>query len=647
MSNMTVDITPDKSLIKKLGLVGYRTEQAVAELIDNSIDARLEGTETIEVTLDFKLGQIKVSDDGRGMDSEGLGKALTVAKETKKGGLGQFGLGLKSACSSLGKAFAIRTAAPGTDSEFTAVYDEDLWLGDASKGWTNFEIEKTRKDDDWHGTRITISKVKVPLYPNQILNFRRRFGIRYGPHIERGQVRILVNSRTCRPSPPELADGKRHPVSIETTGGRMTGWVGLLARRSIKGDYGIHLYRGGRLISAFDKFGIRRHPTAARVVGELSLDHVPVNFHKTGFLTESPEYREAASMFIADPTVKMIMRRASSPKVGMSDVESVLVPGRGSRLPPLDTRMSAENAKSLLRKAGKFTIRKQILGNDSLGDCSLLREADKFTSQKDDTAIDFEFDDSDAISFEAAGGGVRVGIGRNSPAFRLFKNPLFLVGQIRIEAELAAGDPSFIHIIERKNRMLDEFVRDRLPLRAGGNGSSRGAVPLPAYSLQGELVDLHDYLKETFEHDFQFTGLSTLAPFLHHSHSRIIYAVHTIPGAGQSLLEDILDHTDAFAVMLNPHRQEIAAVLEESERSRFIVIREYREGLSPVWAGPEKAWLDLYFEVTRDRIPLYHDELILVLDELLDAGLARPARVRSLARRRQILKEIEGYLPEE
>lgn len=646
MSNMMVDITPDKSLIKKLGMVGYRTEQAVAELIDNSIDARLEGTETIQVTLDFKLGQIKVSDDGRGMDSVELGEALTVAKETKKGRLGQFGLGLKSACSSLGKAFAIRTATPGSDSEFAAAYDEDRWLGDASKRWTNFEIEKNRKEDEWHGTQITISKVRVPLYPNQILNFRRRFGIRYGPHIERGQVRILVNSRTCRPSPPELADGKRHSVSIETSGGRMDGWVGLLARRSIKGDYGIHLYRGGRLISAFDKFGIRRHPAAARVVGELFLDHVPVNFHKTGFLTESPEYREAASRFTADPTVKTIMRRASSPKAGMSDVESVLAPDRHSRLPPLDSRMSSENAKSLLREADRFASR-QILGTDGLGDCSLLRETGMPVDRKDEAAIDFEFDDSDAISVEAAGSGVRVCIGRNSPAFRLFKNPLFLMGQIRIEAELAAGDPSFIPFIRRRNRMLDEFVRDRLPLRPGGGGSRRGAVPLPEYSLQDELVDLHDYLRETFEHDFQFTGLSTLAPFLHHSHSRIIYTVHTVPGAGQSLLEGILDHTETFAVMLNPNKQEIAAVLEGSERSRFIVIREYREGLSPAWAGPEKAWLDLYFEVTRDRIPLYHDELVLVLDELLDTGLARPARVRSLARRRQILKEIEGYLPEE
>ena len=129
MSNITVDITPDKSLIKKLGLVGYRTEQAVAELIDNSIDARLGDTEIIEVTLDFRRGQIRVSDNGHGMDSVGLAEALTVAKETKKGKLGQFGLGLKSACSSLGETFVIRTSTPGSDAVFTANYDEDRWLG--------------------------------------------------------------------------------------------------------------------------------------------------------------------------------------------------------------------------------------------------------------------------------------------------------------------------------------------------------------------------------------------------------------------------------------------------------------------------------------------------------------------------------------
>ena len=137
-----------------------------------------------------------------------------------------------------------------------------------------------------------------------------------------------------------------------------------------------------------------------------------------------------------------------------------------------------------------------------------------------------------------------------------------------------------------------------------------------------------------------------MAPFLHNCHSRIIYTIHTVPGAGQSLLEAVSDHEKKLVVVLNPRKQDMAVMLDVSERSRFLVVREYRGGLSPTWAGPEKAWLDLYFDVTRDRIPLYHDELILVLDELLDAGLARPQKVRSLARRRQILKEVEAYLPE-
>jgi len=99
----TVDITPDKSLVSKLGRTGYRTEQAVAELIDNSIDARLDGKTGIEVRLDFRMGRITVSDDGRGMGAKALADAFTIAKETDKTGLGRFGMGMKSACSSLGR----------------------------------------------------------------------------------------------------------------------------------------------------------------------------------------------------------------------------------------------------------------------------------------------------------------------------------------------------------------------------------------------------------------------------------------------------------------------------------------------------------------------------------------------------------------
>lgn len=624
MSNKSVDITPDKSLIKKMGLVGYRTEQAVAELVDNSIDARLDGTEHIDVLLDYKLGRITVSDDGSGMDLDGLRNALTIAKETKENGkLGQFGLGMKSACSSLGKAFVLATSTPGSRSVFTAKYDEDRWLQDDSQNWTNFGIEESDKKDDWHGTEIMISRINVPLYPNQILNFRRRFGVRYGPYIADGQVRIRINSRECHPHLPEMVEGSKRQVEITVPGGhRLAGWVGLLAHRSIKGDYGIHLYRNKRLISAFDKFGIRHHPDAAKVAGQLSLDHVPVNFHKTGFLVESPEYLGALHYFMEHPTIRNILREASASRQVAQDVRSVLSFEQDQDLPPLNARMSSANTARLLRDAGHFIQR------------------------KDGTTFSFEFDDSAACHIERAGAELRVGIGKKSGVFRLFKNPLFLIALIRIEAELAAEGQPYRDFVERRNRMLEQFIADRLPKLQSGGKARREAVQLPGYTLQDGLIELHDHLQENFGHGFQFTGLSTLAPFLQNAYGRMVYSIHTRNGAGQSLLESIADHSEEFTVLLNPKRREFETLLKATTSSMFIAVREYEEKPTPSWAGPEKAWLDLYFEVTRGIIPIYQDELIIVLGELLDRGLAKPAKIRSLARRKRILGDINAYLPE-
>ena len=381
--------------------------------------------------------------------------------------------------------------------------------------------------------------------------------------------------------------------------------------------------RNKRLISAFDKFGIRYHPDAARVVGEMSLDRVPVNFHKTGFLVESPEYRDASQYFMENPTVKEILRRASSTVGGVPNIQSVLELDQNRTHAPLDARMSSGRARRL------------------------LREADRFVQEKDGTVFSFEFDDSSACRIERTDGGLQIGIGRNSRAFRLFKNPLFFIALIRIESELIAEDQSHRDFVERRNRMLDRFIADRLPQQQGQGRPKREAVPLSRYALQSELIELHDHLKESFEHNFQFTGLSTLAPFLQNAYGRLVYSIHTINGAGQSLLESISDHSKEFVVLLNPKVREFEALFEATKSSRFIAVREYEENPAPAWARPEKAWLDLYFEVTRGLLPLYNDELILILDELLSIGLVTPTRLRSLARRRKIQGEINGYLPRE
>ncbi len=627
-----VDITPDKSLIKKLGLVGYRTEQAVAELVDNSIDARIEGEACrISLQMDFGRRQVTVTDDCLGMNLPQLRDALTVARETKKdGSLGRFGMGMKGACSSLGKAFSIVTSRPGPGTKLVARYDEDQWLGDGSRDWTNFEIEESDKSGDWHGTKITISKLKVPLYSNQLSNFRKRFAIRYGPYLRDGRARIAVNSKDCRPAEPELEEGTRQDVDVRLpSGGRIAGWVGLLRRRSIKGDYGMHLYRRGRLIRAFDKFGIRSHPEMARVVGEISIDHVPVNFHKTGFLKDSLEYEEAVKGFGKDPAVLKCIRDSPSRKQDSLDIRRIFADDAGSA-PLLDARMSAANAWSLLRRTGRFAVR---------GEAGRMDVA--FEDAKDGGIYGLDFDDD----------GLKITVNRSSEMFMIFKNPLLLLSLVRVESELVAGNPArYADFVRDRNRrwgeLVGRLVADPAPRRTGPrNGDGGGAVLTPAYSPAGELVDLHGHLTDAIRHGFQFTGLSTLAPFLHNAYGKMVYVIHTVPGAGQQVLEAVQDHAGGFVALLEPKPAEVDAVLGISGvGSRLIIIREYAERPATTWAPPEKAWLDLYSEVRRGTLTMYGDELDGILSELLRSGLASEKKLRSLARRRKLLDGVDGYL---
>ncbi len=633
MKTEKVDITPDKTLIKKLGMTGYRTEQAIAELIDNSIDARLDGiTEHVKVVLDFALMRITVSDDGRGMDLDELKDALTIAKDPEEtdGRLGRFGLGMKSACSNLGKTFSIRTARAGQET-LVAEYDEEKWLREPDLNWKNFEIGLDGSGND-PGTTITISKLNVPLYPNQMINFRRRFGLRYGPYIRDGQVEITVNSRPCRPSESDLEEGTKRDINIRLpSGNTIAGWVGLLRKRSIKGDYGLHIYNRNRLVETYSEFGMKRHPSISKFIGEISLDHVPVNFHKTGFLEDTGEYGEAVEYFNRDPVVVDLVRSMSSgDRADCDEVRRVLHFGLDpAQATPLSMKVSSARGKSMLHSldgtsvesgSAKIIIRRQVDHQNTL------------------------------YETESDSGKAEVTVNASNRLFETFKNPLFLLGLIKIEAEVFGRLDLSEQAVAERNRLWTKFVDAFLPAEkaptARPTGPRQAPVPLPYYTLQPELVDLHDYLREAFPHRFQFTGLSTLAPFLHNAHRTLAYNVQTETGTGQELLETIARHGESGRPLLNPGPELLSTYLEGAGDRSVIVIREHSERLAYTWASPEKAWLDLYLEVESSSAP-YGGELVYILDDLLERDLVRPSRLRALAKRRgpKTLDRVGRFLP--
>lgn len=318
-----VEIPPDKTLLPKLGLGGYSIPQAIAELIDNAIDAQLEGSR-LNVDVSFDAAQVVVTDDGIGMNDASLRNAMRLAFSQKEGKLGEFGLGLKTACTSLGRQFEVRTSTAGDRWAYTIRYDETEWLGGRSDEWKLPLEREDKKDPRGHGTRVTIRRLKVKT-SGLVTRLRRDLSQRFAPYIASGEVEIKVNSKNCALIRPELMQGTRKQFEVFVDGNRIHGWYGLLKHGSQRGLYGFHTYRRGRMITTFDKIGVPEHPTMARITGEIHLDHVPVTHNKREFIKESEEYQAAVAALEEEfkELVKMA-REAAGPDRVTSNVREKL-----------------------------------------------------------------------------------------------------------------------------------------------------------------------------------------------------------------------------------------------------------------------------------------------------------------------------------
>jgi hypothetical protein len=112
-------LLPDPSrLIEGLRDTGYDFDTALADIVDNSVDA---GASLINVWIRMDTeGEITVSvaDNGCGMDYEGLLNAMTYGADSKKNkcSLGKFGLGLKTASTAFCRRFSV-ISRPGKSAE--------------------------------------------------------------------------------------------------------------------------------------------------------------------------------------------------------------------------------------------------------------------------------------------------------------------------------------------------------------------------------------------------------------------------------------------------------------------------------------------------------------------------------------------------
>ena len=108
-------VPPDPRIMDAIGL-NYAIEAAVADLVDNSIDAGAANVLVRFVRRGPRLVSLCVVDNGRGMDETGLEQAMALGRrrDYEPGDLGHFGLGLKAASLGQARSLTVISRAPGS-----------------------------------------------------------------------------------------------------------------------------------------------------------------------------------------------------------------------------------------------------------------------------------------------------------------------------------------------------------------------------------------------------------------------------------------------------------------------------------------------------------------------------------------------------
>ena len=124
-------------VLAALGRIGYHPVSAVLDIVDNSISAEAD-TIAINIKLIQEKGEgrgrrrtlidsFSIVDNGKGMNEDGIHNALSLGSSEEyyhEGTLSKFGLGLKSASSSLGKRLVICSRQEGAGA-ITATLDQN------------------------------------------------------------------------------------------------------------------------------------------------------------------------------------------------------------------------------------------------------------------------------------------------------------------------------------------------------------------------------------------------------------------------------------------------------------------------------------------------------------------------------------------
>lgn len=219
------------AMVEALRGLGYNTQTALADIIDNSIAAGASEVH-VEFTWAERESRILCIDNGSGMTAEGLDRAMRLGEKSPledrtANDLGRFGLGLKTASFSQCRRLTVSTL--GVDGQQTLRWDLDYLAQSTDDGWHLLEgahpgSEEFLKPLTSHsGTlvlwedldRIVTPGTTVQEFLNLIDRVEQHLGMVFHRFLEGSNppLRILLNGQQVKPWDPFMAGHPGKPYN--------------------------------------------------------------------------------------------------------------------------------------------------------------------------------------------------------------------------------------------------------------------------------------------------------------------------------------------------------------------------------------------------------------------------------------------------
>lgn len=292
-TSKSYNITPDTKIFTNLGATGEAAYKAIAELIDNSLDARIAGQPVrVDVLVQNKgklVQSIIVRDTAAGMDDLQIASAFTIARSQKTGSkIGRFGMGLKTAIASLGSNWSISSTPVGTVTQYSA--KQSLADFVRKNRWSLDVLTHKSSKPVSHGTSVEItgcgnlnSTVLLEDLTNKLPELFRHF-------LLSNELHLYVNETQLKGQVVDVMEKGYIEFKTEIQGKEVHGWLGL--RENQSPEYGFNMIRSNRVVERNLKVGFPADPLYGRFVAEVYLNDFNTNHHKTAFVKTDTAWAE-------------------------------------------------------------------------------------------------------------------------------------------------------------------------------------------------------------------------------------------------------------------------------------------------------------------------------------------------------------------